>query len=213
MSIERSNGKARPTLPRASDLRRVQSAGNPTEGRDDAGRFAPGNRVSMGARWKNSVKRLLGRGASEETASGVARQAWGLYLAVMRDMPSDGTTVRMLAALQARHAALAAYFTDRAGELGLDTPAGTAALERATKDGQRAERLAVTALDVATKLAEAKPRSSTALPAWLVADVDAGTESNGDERSDVQTTSASSDASERQPDGSTGHVGSEGSGA
>jgi len=210
VSIEHSNGKARPTLPRSSDLRRVESAGNRTEGRDDAGRFAPGNRVSMGARWKNSVKRLLGRGASAEVASDVARQAWGLYLAVMREMPSDGPTVRMLAALQARHAALAAYFTDRAGELGLDTAEGAAALERATKDGQRAERLAVTALDVATKLADSKPRSGDALPPWLVADTDAATESNGDERSAVQTTHDASDAIDA---GSTGHGDPEGDAA
>jgi hypothetical protein len=152
--MERSHGKARPSLPRASDLRVVESAETPSDGRDAGGRFAPGNRVSIGNRWKASIKRLLGRSASPEQADDVSRQAWRLYLALMRELPSTGANVRMLAAMQARHAALAAHFTDRAGELGLETTEGKAALDRASKDGQRAERLAVTALDVATRFAE-----------------------------------------------------------
>lgn len=151
MSIEQSHGKARPTLPRSSDLEPVETVADPSEGRAPGGRFAPGNRLAEGQRWKASIRKLLGKGASTEQAANLAREAFRLYLAVLRGLPSDGPTVRMLAALQARHAVLAAHFTDRAAELGLETPAGAAALEQATKHGQRAERLAVTTLDIAVK--------------------------------------------------------------
>lgn len=165
MTIERSHGKARPTLPRSSDLSPVETVPTPSEGRDAGGRFASGNRIAHGSRWRATIRRLLGRGATSEQAESVARQAYRLYCALLRELPSDGPSVRMLAALQARHAALAAFFTDRAAEVGLDTPEGMAALERASKDGQRAERLAVTALDVSTKLASAN--KGKARPAWM----------------------------------------------
>ena len=72
-------------------------------------------------------------------------------------MPSDGSTVRGLLALRARHEALAGFWHAKAGELGLTSDAGIAAADQALKHGTRAERLAVTALDVATKLAK-KPK-------------------------------------------------------
>jgi hypothetical protein len=153
---ETSHGKARPSLPRSNELAAVQSERDPLEGRDATGRFAPGNPISQGQRWKASIKKLLGRGATNEQAQSVAREAFRLYLAVMRELPSDGATARMLAALQARHAALAAHYTNQAAEAGLDTEAGKELLELASKHGQRAERLAVTCLDVATKHAIAK---------------------------------------------------------
>lgn len=168
MTIERSHGKARPTLPRSGDLRVVETAATPTEGRSPAGRFAPGNRIAQGSRWKASIRKLLGKGANEH-AEGVARAAFRLYLALLRELPSDGPSVRMLAAMQAREAALAAHFTDRAGELGFETDKGAAALDLATKHGQRAERLAVTTLDVATKLRAAKPSKANALLAAIEA--------------------------------------------
>ncbi len=158
MTFERSHGKSRPTLPRSSDLAPVETDRDPRQGRTAGGHFAAGNRVGVGARWKASIKRLLGRGASGEQAEQVAREAFRLYLAVLRDMPSDGASVRMLVALQARHAAIAAFFTDRAAFLGLDGPEGTAALDIAAKHGQRAERLAVTSLDVSTRLTKASDR-------------------------------------------------------
>jgi hypothetical protein len=154
--IERSHGKARPMLPRSSDLREVETVPSPTEGRSEGGRFGAGNSIASGSRWKGSIRKLLGKGATREEAESVARQAFRLYLALLREQPSDGPTVRVLAALEARHAALAAHFTDRAGELGFETDAGAAALETALKHGQRAERLAVTTLDVSTRLAAAQ---------------------------------------------------------
>lgn len=167
MSIEHSHGKARPTLPRASDLAVADTAGNPTEGRAPGGRFAPGNRLAEGQRWKASIRKMLGRGATNAEAESLARETFRLYLAVLRRMPSDGPSVRMLVALQARHAALAARWANRAAELGLDSEEAVQADERAIKHGQRAERLAVTALDVARAEAQARPRSPAHVPSWL----------------------------------------------
>jgi hypothetical protein len=164
VTIEQSHGKARPTLPRSGELKVVETAREPSEGRAEGGRFASGNRIAAGQRWKASIRKLLGKGATNETAASLARESFRLYLALLRELPSDGPSVRVLAALQARHAALAAHFTDRAGEFGFETEAGAGALDVALKHGQRAERLAVTTLDVATKLKGKKPRRSP----WLV---------------------------------------------
>lgn len=166
MTIEHSHGKARTTLPRSSDLSE-DTARDPSDGRAEAGRFAPGNRIAQGQRWKASVRKMLGKGASSEQAASIAREAWRMYLALLRGMPSDGPSVRLLVALQARHAVIAAHFTDRATELGLDTEAGASALEVASKHGQRVERLAVTSLDVASKLKGAGSPKSAGDWSWI----------------------------------------------
>lgn len=155
MTIEQSHGKARPTLPRSSDLAPVETVRDPSEGRTEGGRFAAGNRTAVGAKWKNACKKLLGSYASEnpEGAAQVARDSWRLFTAAIRELPSDGAQVRQLAALAARHAAMSAFFTARAAERGLDTPDGIAFGNLASHHGQRAERLTVTTLDVATKMA------------------------------------------------------------
>ena len=154
MTIEMSKGKARPTLPRSSDLRVVESVRDPADGRAAGGRFAPGNKISQGQRWKAAVKRLLGRSADEGTSELVGRDAWKIYLATLRSMPSDAAPVRSLVALHARHIAVASFFTNRAAEVGLDTKEGMAFLEIASHHGQRAERTSVTALDIASTLAK-----------------------------------------------------------
>lgn len=155
MTIEQSHGKARPTLPRSSDLAVVETVRDPSEGRSEGGRFAAGNRTAVGARWKNACKKLLGSFAAgnPEAAAAVARDSWRLFTATMRDLPSDGAQVRQLAALGARHAALSAFFTARAADVGLDSEQGIAFGQLASHHGQRAERLAVTTLDLATKYA------------------------------------------------------------
>lgn len=158
MTIEKSHGKARPTLPRASDLQSAESVGNRSDGRTAGGRFAGGNRLSVDARQKSTIKRMLGSGAGDEVALAVARDALRLFGGFMRDMPSDGFQVRELVALEARHAAVAGFWAARAAELGLDTPEGKEADDRAMKHGQRVERLAVTALDVARVVNEQKKR-------------------------------------------------------
>ncbi|MBX3209082.1 MAG: hypothetical protein KF764_28880 [Labilithrix sp.] len=88
-----------------------------------------------------------------ETAA-VTRAATAAYRATLAEMPHDGSTVRGLVAMAARHTALYGFHTGEAERLGLGTPEGVAASQEATKHGQRAERILVTALDISTRLAE-----------------------------------------------------------
>lgn len=159
MTIEQSHGAARPTLPRSSDLATVPEAERvPTEGRDANGRFASGNPWAGGAKWRSLIAEGLGR-ELEGKAGELGRRAHRLFRAFLADMPVDCANVRSLVAQRARAAALADAYALRGAELGLDTTEGGKALSEALKWDQRAERLAVTALDVATKLAvQAKRR-------------------------------------------------------
>lgn len=159
MTTERSHGKARTTLPRSSDLKAVDSVPAPTEGRTAGGRFAPGNGISRDNAARHHVRRLLGPAANDKTISEIQSASQSLYSSLMRSMPCQAVQVRSLVALQARHTALCAYWTEYAVRVGLDSEDGIAALERASKDGARAERLAVTSLDVATKLAKTAPKA------------------------------------------------------
>jgi len=76
-----------------------------------------------------------------------------LYAAMLRELPSDGAQVRPLVAARVRCAVLAGRYSLRGAELGLDSDEGRAAVELALRLDQRAERLAVTALDISTRLA------------------------------------------------------------
>ena len=154
MTIEHSHGKARPTLPRASDLQPIETAREPAAGRGPGGRFIAGNRVAVRAGEKHAVRKLLGKTASEGDVAVVAGDAVRLFNGAMRDLPSDGPVVRSLAALYARHAAVAAYLNAKADEAGVQTEPGAELLEVALRHGQRVERLAVTMLDIASRLAK-----------------------------------------------------------
>lgn len=166
MALERSHGKARPTLPRSSDLAVPRTEREPDRSRDARGRALPGNDLAKGRGWKRAIGKMLGRDVGQGVSAVVAEEAWKVLCGLLRELPHRGPTVRQLATLQARHVALAAYFGARAVELGLDSPAGEAADERATKHGQRAERLAVTALDVATRMAAADRAKPLDADAW-----------------------------------------------
>ena len=159
MSIERSKGKARPTLPRSSDLKPVRAAEQRSDVRDREGRFAPGNAGGMGRGWKRAIGKMLGQCTQElsDVAARVAADAWRLFTVAIKEMPHDGPNVRALVARKARHEALEGYWSAQA-LANLGTPKGDAAESRATLHGQRAERLTVSALDVARVLAAAQPR-------------------------------------------------------
>lgn len=164
MTIERSHGRARPTLPRLSDVPTTGTAPERDEGRTADGRFGSGNAVARGRGWKRAIRKLLGHVGDDPLASNVAEHAWRLYAAFLRELPHDGPSVRALVAQRARHEALSGFWTDVAASLGMTTEAGIAATDRATAHGQRAERLSVTSLDTAVKLAAArKPIAETPL--------------------------------------------------
>lgn len=159
MAIQRSQGKARPQLPRGRDLPAIGAVVDRPSKRDTHGRFAAGNIGGRGRGWKRAIAKMLGRDVADDladVATAVAEDAWRLFSVAIRELPSDGANVRALVARKARHEALEGYWTARAlAKLG--TPEGDDAEAKATAHGVRAERLTVTAIDVATRLANASP--------------------------------------------------------
>lgn len=151
MPIERSHGKARPGLPRASDLPTIEAAPNPRQGRTEGGHFAAGNRVGLEARVKHSMRKALGSKADAGEAGLVARDAQRIFGAYMRCMAVDSAPVRAMCALAARHAALAAFYGAAAVTAGLTTDKGLALQTAADRQSQRAERVLVTAHDLAAR--------------------------------------------------------------
>jgi hypothetical protein len=166
--IERSHGKARPALVRASDLTPHETAPKPSEGRDASGRFSAGNRAARAARFTHTIRKALGAKAGSGEALIVARDARRVFGHVLASLPSDAAPVRALLAVYARHQALHAYYTLRAEALGLDTEAGLALLAVADRQSQRAERTLVTVHDLARVHAEARPRATSSLEARLL---------------------------------------------
>jgi hypothetical protein len=166
MSIEQSHGKARPTLPRSRELATPEAGASRTEGRDAHGRFTSGNPWAPGAKWRALIAEGLGRELPGQ-AGGLGRRAYRLFRAFLADLPADCASVRSLVAQRARAVALADAYAERGAELGVATPEGAAALAEALKWDQRAERLAVTSLDVSTKLA-AKQRKAIDVHASVV---------------------------------------------
>lgn len=157
MTIEQSHGKARPTLPRSSDLQPVKTVRDPSAGRGPGGRFSAGNRIAVSAGEKHAISKLLGRPVGDEETMMVARDARRLFNGFLRELPDDGQNVRDLVARRARHAAVEAYLCAKAAEAGLTTKEGQLLDDRAMKHGQRAERLAVTSIDIAAQLAASRP--------------------------------------------------------
>lgn len=169
MAIEQSHGKARPSLPRASDLRPTESEAKPTDTRRPDGRFAAGNRASVGARFTATIKKSLGTKTATGEALVVARDARRLFGHTLSSLPSEAAPVRALLAIYSRHAALHAYYTLKAEALGLDTPEGLKLLEVADRQSQRAERVLVTCHDLARVHADSeKARGAGASTPWLI---------------------------------------------
>lgn len=168
MTIEQSHGKARPTLPRSSDLPDLSgTVREPSANRDDRGRAAAGNDLASGRGWKRATKRLMGPVDVEDPELAlVVQDARRLFSELIRELPSDGPSVRGLVALRARHQALAAFYGVKAMEAGLLTEEGMKFDERATQHGFRAERLAVTSHDIAAKSAGKKKNDDEPRP-WL----------------------------------------------
>jgi hypothetical protein len=164
MTIEQSHGKARPTLPRASDLQPGQSVAKPAESRTPDGRFASGNRASVAARFTHAIRKSLGSKAAKGEALVVARDARRVFSHVLRSLPSDAAPVRALLAVYSRHASLNAYYTLCAEAAGLDTTAGLKLLEVADRQSQRAERTLVTVHDLARVHADLAARRGASDP-------------------------------------------------
>ncbi len=158
---ERSHGKARPSLVRASDLRPAEPDANRTGERDARGQFAAGNRTGALARFQATVKKSLGSGGTDSETGIIARDARRVFANVMRALASDAAPVRVLVAIHARHVALHGYYTAKAEAAGLETTQGLKLLEVADRQSQRAERVLVTAQDVARTCAAQENKSNS----------------------------------------------------
>jgi hypothetical protein len=172
MGTERSHGKARTVLATSGMLRAIDteaSEARRAHNRDDKGRFRPGNKVATERGTSTAIKRLFGGLARQEDlgpdAQLVVGDARRLYLTTMRSMPVDAAIVRSKVASMAWHEAMAAHWRRRALLAGLDTPEGIGCDERATQHDVRAERLVVTALDLAQRL----PKPAPPIPSWWTA--------------------------------------------
>lgn len=153
MSLQNREGKLRPTLPSSSDILVPATVGEPAGQRGACGRFASSNGIARGAGWKHQVAESLGRGLKGE-AGELGRDAYRLYRAFLAELPYDCATSRALLAERARDTVLSARYGRRAAEVGLDTPEGREALRMAIALGARAERVAITSLDISVRLAK-----------------------------------------------------------
>ena len=160
-------GKTRVESPRLKDTPIAKSERDPSVGRDGSGRFASGNRASIGQGIKALIKKGLGNPDDPATAE-MARAAFRLYLAELRDLPSEGPAVRQLVAARARHTVLAGFYANEAARVGLATPEGLKLAEAARSHDTTAQRLSVTAYDRAVREANAdagKPKDAHATAA------------------------------------------------
>ena len=154
--IEKSHGRARPTLPRASDLPLTELEEKLSIPRGDHGHVLPGAKLAVGAGFSHTVKKALGTRNSTGIRRVITRDAKRLFSNILPTLASDAAPVRALLAVYARHAALNAYFTQLAEETGLDTQAGLQYLEISDRQSQRCERVLVTVHDLARVHSQAK---------------------------------------------------------
>jgi len=155
---ERSHGAMRPSLPQSYELpAAIEPVRSRTEGRDAAGRFVSGNPWAPGNRWRQLIAEGLGRHTQHDSdvARDLSRRAYRYFRSFLRDLPIDSATTRSLTAQRARAAALADFYGLEAARLQLTSAEALKAAEAAAKWCQRAERLAVTTLDIASRLATA----------------------------------------------------------
>ena len=163
MSFVNEKGKLRPQPPRLKNLRPGKRPRERSGNQDTKGRFVAGNDAPKGRAVKRIIRRYLGEGAaSSEQVAALTSDTLTLFKAFKRVMASDAPQVQDTVARRARWGVLSAWFAMRAAELGLETEQGMAALEMALKLDARAERLDVTALDLADRLAT--PESGSGNP-------------------------------------------------
>lgn len=154
MPIVFEHGKARPQLPRAKNLPAQLTAAEPIQGRDQSGRFAPGNGVATDRGIKALLKRQLGKHADDAEVQALYRETRIQFLAELARMPSKAPQVQRDLCARARWSALSARYVAQAAAIGLDSPEAQKLVELAMKLDARAERLGVTALDNSKRLAD-----------------------------------------------------------
>lgn len=157
MSLVREHGKLRPQPPRLKNARRRERSVNGAANHDAAGHFTAGNDAAKAKRLKAIIRRQLGHDASGELVEQLYRETRDIFRACLRTVGSQAPQVQDTLARRARWGVLSAHYALRAAELGLETDAGQKCLDLALKLDARAERLDVTALDLAERLPDPKP--------------------------------------------------------
>ena len=153
MALRFEKGKLRPQPTRLKDIG-AQRTRQRSRNQDAKGLFVAGNDAPKGRKVKSIIRRYLGEGVTSEQAVVLTADTLALFKALRRAVGNDAPQVQDTLARRARWGVLSAWFSMKAIELGLGTPAGDAALEMALKLDARAERLDVTALDLASRLDE-----------------------------------------------------------
>lgn len=200
---ERSHGRPYRGSKRSRDLRLVETVGEPSGSRGTGGRFAKGNGIGKNRGIKAQLRRSLGRDATNPVVERLAREMRVLENGLRGDLPSARPSVLLLVQARATWTVLVPHLTTLALDAGVNTEAGRAYLELALKLDARAERLAITSLDLATTLADAdtaargKPSLEQAL-----ADVRARRAAAA-RAAAVETTATPADAPQGQPDATT----------
>lgn len=174
MTIEKSHDKARPSLPRSSDLAAVPAVDERPRQRDSNGRWTAGNAGGIGRGWRAAIRKMVGRDLKGDDAEPLARESFRMYQALLAELPHTGAQVSSLVAARARSAVMSARYAARAAELGLDSVEGMRALEVSMRLDARAERLCVTAIDVSTKLAAADRKGNRSVAALHAQILNAG---------------------------------------
>lgn len=151
-------GKARTETPRLKDLHGAATAPDPSRGRDARGQFTSGN----GAATERGAKQLIRESLGKDADADMVREANVLYRALLRDLPSDGASVRQLTASRARHVVMGTALANEATTAGLGTPAGMKLAEASRSHDLAAQRLAVTAYDLAVREATARKAAAPA---------------------------------------------------
>ena len=161
MALRFEKGKRRPQPPRLKDL--GKRSGQRSRNQDEGGRFAPGNNAAAGRRVKGIIRRYLGADVTAQELVALTQDTLELFRAFKRALGSEVPQVQDTVARRARWGVLSAFYALKAIELGLLTDAGQAAIEMALKLDARAERLDVTAIDLAERLEpEDDPRAAHA---------------------------------------------------
>lgn len=156
MALVFEKTKLRPQPPRLKNVRRRLRVGQRSRNQDAKGRWVKGNNAPKGKRLKAIIRRQLGHDATGELVERLYAETRDMHRALVRALGAGAEGVPQVQdtlARRARWGVLGAWYALRAVELGLGTEAGDAALEMAIKLDARAERLDVTALDLADRLA------------------------------------------------------------
>lgn len=162
MALRFEKGKRRPQPARLKDV--AKRSANGTVNHNPDGTFTTKNRAAVNRGTKAAIKRQLGSGATSEAVERLYSDTKVIFLALSRAVGSSAPQVQDTLARRARWGVLSAHYALRAAELGLETDAGQACLELALKLDARAERLDVTALDLANRL-EGEPDQQAAADA------------------------------------------------